>query len=87
MRQWCSQHPPVRRAHGRGAGSFPPSMNAKLCLVAALLLSPLAAFAYVDPGSGMLLWQGLSAVIGAAVVFLRNPIDGAKRLWKRIRRK
>ena len=62
-------------------------MNAKFRIAAILLLSPLPAFAYVDPGSGMLIWQGLIAVVGAGIVFLRNPVDGLKRLWKRIRRK
>lgn len=53
----------------------------------ALALSPASAFAYVDPGSGMLIWQGLIALIGAIIIFIRNPLQSIKALWKRIRRK
>lgn len=55
--------------------------------MAALLLSPAAAFAYVDPGSGMLLWQGLLAAIGAVIVFVRNPVKAFKSFVDRLRRK
>lgn len=55
--------------------------------VLALVLSPATAFAYVDPGSGMLIWQGLLAVVGAVIVFVRNPLDSVKRLLSRFRRK
>jgi hypothetical protein len=46
-----------------------------------------SAHAYVDPGSGMLLWQGLIAVIGAIIVFVRHPIEWLRRLLRRIKRK
>jgi hypothetical protein len=59
----------------------------KATLLALLALSPLPAFAYVDPGSGMLIWQGLLAVIGAVIVFVRNPWESVKRLLDRFRRK
>jgi hypothetical protein len=52
-----------------------------------LALTPVSAFAYVDPGSGMLLWQGLLALIGAVIVFMRNPVDAIKRLLSRFKRK
>ena len=45
------------------------------------------AWAYVDPGSGMLVWQGLIAGIGAVLVFLRNPIQVIKSMLNWIRRK
>ncbi|MEK8024809.1 hypothetical protein [Pseudaquabacterium rugosum] len=43
--------------------------------------------AYVDPGSGMLLIQGIIAAIGAFVVFIKNPIEAIKRLISRLRKK
>jgi hypothetical protein len=58
-----------------------------LAITAGLLLAPSAAFAYVDPGSGMLLWQGLLAAIGAVIVFVRNPIKVVKAFFERLRRK
>jgi hypothetical protein len=48
---------------------------------------PLSAHAYVDPGTGMLMWQGLIAAIGAVIVFIRNPITALKRLIARFKRK
>lgn len=53
----------------------------------ALVLSPASAFAYVDPGSGMLVWQGLLAAIGAIIVFARNPKDTVKQWLARWRKK
>ena len=29
--------------------------------------------AYVDPGTGMVLWQGLVAALGALILFVRRP--------------
>ena len=52
-----------------------------------LLLLPLHAMAYVDPGSGMLIWQSLLALIGAVIIFVRNPLETMKRWWNHIRRK
>jgi len=43
-----------------------------------LLMLPASAFAYVDPGSGMILWQGLIAAVGIALAFIRSP-------WKTLR--
>lgn len=45
----------------------------------ALLLVPASAFAYVDPGTGMLVWQGLIAAVGAVLVFVRSPRESIKR--------
>lgn len=43
-------------------------------------------FAYVDPGSGMLMWQGLVAAVGAVLVFARNPWQAIKRFLARFRK-
>ena len=59
----------------------------KLVLVAGLLTLPMSALAYVDPGTGMLVWQGLIASVGAFLVFVRNPWAALKRLIERIRRR
>ncbi|WP_143009816.1 hypothetical protein [Propionivibrio dicarboxylicus] len=39
-----------------------------------------SAWAYVDPGSGMLIWQGLIAGVGAVLIFVRNPIRAIRNL-------
>ena len=44
------------------------------------------AHAYVDPGSGLLLIQGLLAFIGGVVVFLKHPVQTFKQLIRRLRR-
>ena len=63
-------------------------MNARQLIgVAIALCVPLSAYAYVDPGSGMLIWQGLIALVGAVLVFVRQPVETFKRMIKRIRRK
>jgi len=61
-------------------------INRPLLLVGICCL-PATAFAYIDPGSGMLLWQGLIAAVGAVLVFVRRPWDKVKRLIARLRRK
>jgi hypothetical protein len=38
------------------------------------------AYAYIDPGSTMLLLQGLLAALGAVLVFVRHPIKTVKSL-------
>jgi hypothetical protein len=58
---------------------------ARLSLLWAMLTS--SAWAYVDPGSGMLLWQGLVAAIGAVLIFIRNPIQVLKSWIDRLRGK
>jgi hypothetical protein len=61
-------------------------IRCKLVLIV-MALSPVSALAYVDPGSGMLVWQGLIALIGAALMFVRNPRSALKRLVDWIKRK
>ena len=58
----------------------------KILLILIALWIP-SAHAYVDPGSGMLLWQALIAVIGAIIVFVRNPVATLKRLFERLFKK
>lgn len=72
----------------QAALSFDQLTKFRYCLVglAGLLASP-SVFAYVDPGSGMLLWQGLIAGVGAVLVFLRSPKQSIKRLVARFKRK
>lgn len=52
--------------------------------VAVLCLAPQDAFAYIDPGSGFMLIQGVLALIGGLIVFVRDPVAGCKRIWARI---
>jgi len=55
-----------------------------LIAVSFLCLAPQDAFAYVDPGSGLLLIQGMLALIGGVVVFVKNPVAACKRRWARM---
>lgn len=55
--------------------------------VVLFVATPTVAFAYVDPGSGMLVWQGLIAAVGMLIAFVRHPIEALKRLVDRFRRK
>ncbi len=65
-----------------------PTVNLRLCLLLlAVLCQPATAHAYVDPGTGMLLWQGLIAAVGAVLVFMRNPWQAIKRLFERLFRR
>jgi len=52
-----------------------------------LFIWPASAFAYVDPSSGMLIWQGLIALVGGILIFLRNPVQVIKSWIDRIRGK
>lgn len=61
-------------------------VNQKRLIIAGTLLTllPLTpAYAYVDPGTGLLLMQGLIALVGGVVVFLKNPIAPIKTLIAR----
>lgn len=44
------------------------------------------AWAYVDGGTGMLLIQGLLALIGAIIFFIKNPINTIRNWLKRFRK-
>ena len=63
-------------------------MNIRPVLVGlGILLESPSVFAYIDPGSGMLLWQGVIAAVGVVLVFVRNPMQSIKRLLDRFKRK
>ncbi len=59
----------------------------RLAILALLILVPMRADAYVDPGSGMLIWQGLVALLGAALMFVRKPWQVLKGWLRRLRGK
>jgi hypothetical protein len=44
-----------------------------LFLLLLMLVFPSTSHAYIDPGSGMILLQGLIAILGGCIVFIRNP--------------
>lgn len=56
-------------------------------VITLILLAPATCMAYVDPGSGMLLWQGLVAAFGALLVFVRHPLKAIKRFLDRLKGK
>jgi hypothetical protein len=56
-------------------------------LLLTCLCAPMPVFAYVDPGSGMLLWQGLLAALGVVIAFVRNPWQVIKSIMNKFRRK
>jgi len=54
--------------------------TARVLLV--LLIMPSLAFAYIDPGSGMLLIQGFIAFLGACIAFIKNPLEKIKKIFR-----
>lgn len=46
-----------------------------------------AAHAYIDPGTSLLLMQGLLAAVGGLLFFVRHPIQALKKLLSRFKRK
>jgi hypothetical protein len=52
----------------------------KIKLMIALLVFPGVGYAYTDPGTGMLLTQGVIAIAVMTMAFIRNPIQTIK-LW------
>jgi hypothetical protein len=63
-------------------------MRSLLVLIVAVALAshPTAALAYVDPGTGMMLLQGLIAAIGAVAVVVGRPFRWLRRKLKPSRR-
>jgi hypothetical protein len=47
-------------------------------LVALALVAPPAAHAYIDPGSGALIWQALLAAAVGALVYFRRAVGHVK---------
>lgn len=62
-------------------------LRAALRIVILLFLPAISAHAYIDPGSGMLVIQGLLALIGGIVFFVKNPIAAVKSWIARLRKK
>jgi hypothetical protein len=50
-----------------------------------LILVPIPAYAYIDPGSSLLLIQGALAAIGGILMIVRNPIKVIKKLIAKLR--
>lgn len=59
----------------------------KIFLLLILLQSSPAAYAYVDPGTGMFLIQGLITAVVAVIAFIKNPWKSVKELVARLRKK
>jgi hypothetical protein len=51
-------------------------------IVALVMLSP-NAFAYIDPGTITALGQGLLALLGICIVFIRKPIEFLRKFFKK----
>ena len=47
-----------------------------------LILNPISAHAYIDPGTGAVIIQSLIAFLAAVIFYLKNPII----LWEKIKR-
>ena len=58
-----------------------------LLLLLALCGFAAPAFAYVDPGTGMLAIQGLIALLIGVLAFVRSPVLTVKRWWNQWRGK
>ena len=54
-------------------------------LLALALSTP--AYAYIDPGSSLLMLQGLFAALGAALTFFKKPWQMLARLFSREKKK
>lgn len=59
----------------------------RLAFLLTMIGFPTLVFAYVDPGTGILLWQGLIALVGGLLVFFSHPLKWIKNLLERFRRK
>ncbi len=46
---------------------------------------PNLSFAYIDPGSGILLWQGLIAAVGAFLMAISHPIQFIKAQFRKLK--
>ncbi len=60
------------------------TMRAALLLLGLLLTTPHAAHAYVDPGTGTFLYQGLYAACLGGLFYVRQILDA---VWKRRKEK
>lgn len=62
-----------------------PNRIKSLILLAAI--APLSAYAYIDPSSSLLIIQGVLALFGAIIVFIKNPIQTIKGWLKKLKKK
>ena len=61
-------------------------MQLRTILIACCLLAiPSQAMAYVDPGTGMILFQSFIAGVAAFLTFVRNPFQFLRFLMQKIR--
>jgi hypothetical protein len=51
----------------------------------ALSLMASRADAYIDPATGLVVWQAIFAAIGGLLMFVRNPIKFTKKVLERLR--
>ena len=58
-----------------------PVLGLRAALLCVVFSSP--AYAYVDPGSALLLLQGLFAAAGAALTFIKKPWQLLAKLFQR----
>ena len=58
-----------------------PIMKPFIFWVTLLILNPVSAHAYIDPGTGAVIIQSLLAFIAAVIFYLKNPL----LLWERIK--
>lgn len=58
-------------------------MKKTIFILLTTTIFPSHAYAYTDPGSGMLLIQGIIAVLGIGLAFLKNPITFIKLLFSK----
>jgi uncharacterized membrane protein YjdF len=54
-----------------------------IVVLLALLAFTSPAFAYVDPGTGMLAIQGLIALVIGVLAFVQHPFQTIGRWWRR----
>jgi hypothetical protein len=54
-------------------------------LAGALSVMASRADAYIDPATGLVVWQAIFAAIGGILMFVRNPIKFTKNIFDRIR--
>lgn len=55
-----------------------------LCMLALCL--PQTALAYIDPGTGAYLVQGLAALVGAVAFYVSHPAELIRRLKEKLTR-
>jgi hypothetical protein len=53
-------------------------------IVGFLATAPTLAMAYIDPGNGAYMVQALFTLIGAALFYVRHPVQTAKLLWRKL---